>query len=1075
MTRVALRGLAGRKLRAVLTAIAIVLGVAMISGTYILTDTINRAFTTLFTESYAGTDAVVTGRGLDISIDGEAPPSPPVDASLLETVRGVDQVALATGSILDERNTKILNREGEASSSEGAPTFGFGIDTDPALAQFNPLNLLEGRWPAAEDEVVIDAGTADDDDYAVGDTVEITTLQPKRAFKLVGVAQYGSVDSIGNASFAVFTVFAAQELLEREGQYDAISAAAVEGVSEDELVAAIGPVLPESAEVVSATAEAAEAVDEVDEFTAIFRYFLLAFAGIALFVGAFVIFNTFSITVAQRTREFATLRTIGASRRQILGSVILESLIIGLLASLIGLGLGVLLAEGIEGLFRSLGVELPTADRVFALRTVIVALVVGVGITLVAGLFPAIRATRVPPDRRGARGRDASEVEVRAVRAVDRRARRRPRAGRPRPRDVRGRARNGRPAALDRGRRAAALPRRRDALVAHRPAARRRLEPDRALGGLRVHGARLAVLPAAVLAAAVRRSSGPGRSDGRLGAFVAGALVNPFLLPIVLVMWLRQALTRWRPEWPAEFPTVVPDRVAARTGGENARRNPGRTAATAAALMIGIALVSFIATLTNGMKASNREAIEEQIAADYVVTSLDGYTPFVAAAGDALAASPVPEVVTSVRSDAGLVDDVTTEVGGIEPDTIADAYVFDWREGDDSVLATMDTTKAVVSSNYAEDHDISVGDVLMLRSTADRAAEITVVGTFEPPPFYPLIESVNVSTELFDELYDRPRNRWTWANVAGEPNEANRAEMEAGDRRLPGHAARDARGVDRARGRGLQRVHLVPLRDADARRVREHLRDDQHARPLGVRAHARDRDAARDRDDAPAGAPDDPAGEHHHRAHRRGDRAPARHLPRRARQPRAVRVRHPLRDPVGAAARADDRRDRHRDPGGDHARAARREVEPARSDRRTSNLARMGRFAIRGLLSRKLRTALTAIAIVLGVAMISGTYVLTDSIDQAFDRIFTDIRQGSNAVITGKSAFDLSEGSGVTEPTFAESLLPEVQALPAVAAPKAASTPTRRSSSATTARPSSTAARRTSDSRSRTRARPSTR
>ncbi len=133
------------------------------------------------------------------------------------------------GTVLDERNTKILTPEGEAVSSEGAPTFGFGIDTDPALAQFNPLNLLEGRWPAAADEVVIDAGTADDQDYAVGDTVEISTLQPKRSFELVGVAQYGSVDSLGNASFAVFTIPAAQELLDREGQYDAISVAADEG------------------------------------------------------------------------------------------------------------------------------------------------------------------------------------------------------------------------------------------------------------------------------------------------------------------------------------------------------------------------------------------------------------------------------------------------------------------------------------------------------------------------------------------------------------------------------------------------------------------------------------------------------------------------------------------------------------------------------------------------------------------------------------------------------------------------------------------------------------------------------
>ncbi len=229
----------------------------------------------------------------------------------------------------------------------------------PALAQFNPLNLLEGRWPAAGDEVVIDAGTADKQGYEVGDTVEITTLQPKRAFELVGVAQYGSVDSLGNASFVVFTIPAAQELLDREGQYDAISAAAHEGISEDELVAAIQPALPASAEVVSASQEAQDQADEVSQFTSIFRYFLLAFAAIALFVGAFVIFNTFSITVAQRTREFATLRTIGASRRQVLGSVILESLVIGLLASLIGLGLGVLLAEGIEALFRSLGVELP--------------------------------------------------------------------------------------------------------------------------------------------------------------------------------------------------------------------------------------------------------------------------------------------------------------------------------------------------------------------------------------------------------------------------------------------------------------------------------------------------------------------------------------------------------------------------------------------------------------------------------------------------------------------------------------------------------------------------------------------
>jgi putative ABC transport system permease protein len=702
MTKVALRGLAGRKLRAVLTGIAIVLGVAMISGTYVLTDTVQRAFNNLLVDSYAGTDAVVQGRGIDVSIDGEQPPPPPVDASLLDVVRGVEGVALATGSVLDENNTKILTAEGEAVNSEGFPTLGFGVDTDPAFAQFNPLNVLEGRWPAADDEVVIDAGTADKQDFAVGDTVEITTLQPKQPFEVVGVAKYGDLDSLGAISFVVFTIPAAQELLGREGQYDAISVAGEEGTSEEDLVAAIQPALPDDVEVVSATAQAEEEADEVSEFTSIFRYFLLAFGAIALFVGAFVIFNTFSITVAQRTREFATLRTIGASRRQILGSVILESLVIGILASLVGLGLGVVIAEGIEALFASLGVDLPTADRVFKTRTIVVALGIGIGITLLAGLFPAIRATRVPP--------------ISAVREG---------------------------ATLPHGR-------------------FHRFTP---------WVAALVVVGSIALLARAMFTDELGTSDRLLS--IAGG---------VLLLFLGVAMLSSKLVTPIAVVVGAPARrlggAAGRLAGGNSVRNPGRTAATAAALMIGIALVSFIATLTNGMKASNREAIEEQIAADYVVTSLDGYTPFVAAAGDALAASPVPEVVTSVRSDAGLVNDVSTEVGGIEPDTIAEAYVFDWQDGDESSLAKLAANGALVSSNYAEDHDVAVGDTLTLRSTADRTAEITVVGTFEPPPFYPLIESVNVSTELFDSLYDRPRNRWTWANVDGEPTEESRAAME---------------------------------------------------------------------------------------------------------------------------------------------------------------------------------------------------------------------------------------------------------------------------------------------------------
>jgi putative ABC transport system permease protein len=702
VTRFAIRGLLGRKLRAVLTGIAIVLGVAMISGTYILTDTIDRAFSTLFTQSYAGTDAVVQGEGPDLSIEGAAAPNPPVDASLLETVRGVEEVSLATGGIYDETSTKILTREGDAVSTGGAPSFGFGLDTDPEFAQFNPLNLLEGRWPSAPDEVVIDAGTADGENYALGDTVEIATLVPKRGFELVGVAQYGGIDSLGTATFAVFTVPTAQELLDREGQFDVISVAAKEGTTEEDLVDALQSVLPAGVTAQTATVEAEEAEDEIGQFTSIIRYFLLTFAGIALFVGAFVIFNTFSITVAQRTREFATLRTIGASRRQVLAAVILESIVIGIVASLIGLVLGLLLAEGIQALFGSLGFELPSAERVFALRTVVVSMLVGVLVTLAAGLFPAIRATRVPP--------------IAAVRE------------------------------------GATLP-------------RSRISPFVPwIAGLVVVGAILLLVRAMF-------SDDLGTADRLIG------LAGGVLLLFVGIAMLSSRLVR-----PIAALVGLPARriggVAGKLASGNTVRNPGRTAATAAALMIGIALVSFIATLANGLKTSNREAIEEQVSADYVVTAQDGYTPYPAAIGDAVAASDAPEVVTPVRTGAALVNDDDAELGGIDPDTITSTYTFDWTDGSDAVLADLGTTGAIVSDDYAEDHGVEVGTRLRITSVDNRTADARVVGVYDPHPFYPLLESVTVSTQLFDELYQRPQNRWTWANAAGDPTDATKTELE---------------------------------------------------------------------------------------------------------------------------------------------------------------------------------------------------------------------------------------------------------------------------------------------------------
>ena len=231
----------------------------------------------------------------------------------------------------------------------------------------------------------------------MGDNVKIATAGGTAAYEITGTARFGEVDSLGFGSIAIWDVATAQSVLGREGRYDTISLAASKGTSPAELVRAVQPLLPAALEVKDSAVQAEEASAEVDKGMSFIRYFLLGFGGIALFVGAFVIYNTLSITVAQRTREFATLRTLGASRKQVLRSVRLEGLVLGLLASTIGLFLGFGIAKGMLVLFSALGVDLPKADTVFALRTVLVSLAIGTGITLIATILPARRATRVPP------------------------------------------------------------------------------------------------------------------------------------------------------------------------------------------------------------------------------------------------------------------------------------------------------------------------------------------------------------------------------------------------------------------------------------------------------------------------------------------------------------------------------------------------------------------------------------------------------------------------------------------------------------------------------------------------------
>ncbi len=424
MIRFALKSLAGRKLRTVLTALAIVLGVAMMSGAYVLTDTIDKAFDSIFVDSYAGTDAVVTGKDPGFSFEGESAQAPPIPAETLEQVRQIDGVEVATGSVQDFQ-TKLLRPDGEAIDTGGAPSFAFGIETAPEYDRFNPLNLVEGRWPSGGTEVAVDEGVAGDEDLELGDRIGVAALGPAQQFTIVGIAKYGDLSSIGGATFAIFDVATAQELLDKEGQLDAVTVAAADGTTPEQLTQQIQSELGSDFTVRTGVQQANEESSEIATFTTIIRYFLLSFAGIALFVGAFVIFNTLSITVAQRMREFATLRTLGASRRQVLRSVILEALVIGLGASIVGLFSGLGLAVGLNALFKALNLDLPQTQTVFATRTIVVSLRRRDACDAHRRSLSGDSGDPGASDRGGPRRRDVAARTVRALHAVHREPRRR--------------------------------------------------------------------------------------------------------------------------------------------------------------------------------------------------------------------------------------------------------------------------------------------------------------------------------------------------------------------------------------------------------------------------------------------------------------------------------------------------------------------------------------------------------------------------------------------------------------------------------------------------------------------------
>ena len=394
MLSATIKGLLARKRRLFTTALAVTLGVAFMAGTLVLTDTIGKTFDDLFADVYENTDAVVRAELAFEGPMGTGDQRGRVDASLVDTVAAVDGVADAEGSIFGY--ARLVGKDGDAigNPQNGAPTVGVNWSTSP---DFNPFRIQSGNAPEGADEVVIDAKSARDGDLAVGDTTTVLVLAGPQQVRISGIAKFGTVDSPGGASFTLFKGDVGQRLLAEPGKFDTINVIGDEGVSQDQLVARLTRALPAGTEAITGAAVTDESQTSIHEAFSFFNTFMLVFAIVALVVGGFMIFNTFSITVAQRTRENGLLRALGASRRQVLASVLLEALVVAVLASLLGMAAGVLVAGGLKAMLAGLGFEIETGGLIFTARTAVISAAAGIAVTLIAATSPARKAAKVPP------------------------------------------------------------------------------------------------------------------------------------------------------------------------------------------------------------------------------------------------------------------------------------------------------------------------------------------------------------------------------------------------------------------------------------------------------------------------------------------------------------------------------------------------------------------------------------------------------------------------------------------------------------------------------------------------------
>lgn len=643
MLRITFKSLLARKLRLLLTALAVVLGVAFVSGTLILGDTLNSTFDKLFTTAYSGTDVGVRGKSaftVNVTDGGDPAQSrPPVPAEVLDKVRDVPGVTQAEGD--SSGFAQIVRPDGKVVETSGAPTLGGSWLGDSPL---NPYELRKGKAPSATGQVAIDESTATDNKLKVGDPIKVLTESGSRDETISGIVSFGESGSLAGATVTIFDPATAQQVLGTPGNYSEILAVGDGNLSDQELRDRIAKVVPPRYEALTGDQIAATDSGNIKDALSFFSTFLLVFAVISIFVGSFIIFNTFSMLVAQRSRELALLRALGASRRQVNRAVIIEAAAVGVLGSTIGLGLGVLLSVGLKALVGLFIGDLPANGLVFQGSTVLWAYLTGVIVTVVAAAAPAHRATRIAP--------------VAAMR---------------------------------------------DDIAMPESSMRRR-----AIGGALV----LVVGIAALVAGLVGSAGILWVGVGGLAIFLGVAMLSPFLS--------RPAV--------GGIGVLLP-RIWGSTGRlsrENARRNPRRTAATASALMIGLALVSAGGVLSASLIKSANAIIDRSIGADFIVTTKN-FLPIPSSVGNDLQNVDGIAAVTSFRSGQAQIGGGVTSLQGVTADTVDSTLKLDIVKGD---LAVLGQGEMLVSDKQATTKKWEIGDKIPVVFGKTGKTDLVLGGTY---------------------------------------------------------------------------------------------------------------------------------------------------------------------------------------------------------------------------------------------------------------------------------------------------------------------------------------------------------